>query len=753
MRIDHPAILPVFEFGQADGRAYLAMPLVDGGTLADMIKQRKLQLNGNSPAGLLKPAILDEEPYQQEAVTLITKIAHALAVAHQGHIVHRDIKPSNILIGRQEADDVYLSDFGLARDLDSTTQPDINSEPGTLAYMAPERFKSPGKLDEFRSDVYSLGVTLYELLTLRKARDVPRAISPALYLDQVLDREPTPPRQLNPTIHPDLEAIVLKASEYLAAHRYANAGELAADLDRYRAGEPVLARPLGPLARNLRKLRKYRKHQVPLAGMLTTFLILGLIWQGVNLHAASLVHKARNLLNQGAFAEASYVAAQAQAFSGRNRDLLTLQKELISETLRQYRASDDTTAFTHIHKLYSDHVQLLQQLAPNADEAASARRNFAGDLYLATIRVGSDQPDTWVTFHPTTRDGQPKQEAPIHALWAGTTEIPTVLPEVIEGVYWVTAYQPATGAFVEFPYEVPHNACLEPASLILHPRTHAQASHLVTKVEGGSFMMGMNKMTASEGPAHQAQVATFYLGTGEVTQQAFDDFLSEVSRTQNPLTFRSSRDAEPLSINQYRRKLWPETGHPGPDQGQFPWTQMSFAAATQFAAWYGCRLPSETELEYTARRNNGPLKPPGSPVDWNTAGPPWNALHPVGSLPQDQITLEPGGVKISGLYGNASEWTVFKFRSYANWHNEGETVIPSTKVAPPIDHYALAYEFYGQTIRSGLTETGDSPELLGYVSRNFIRKASSNKFLGFRLARSEQPKIAIEKLAIPANQK
>ena len=446
------------------------------------------------------------------------------------------------------------------------------------------------------------------------------------------------------------------------------------------------------------------------------------------------------------------MAAQAQAVSGKNPEMLNLLMDLIRETVRQYRTSDDTTAFEHIHKLYADYVKLQQRMAASPEDAEAARRNFAFELSLAKFRVVSDRPDTWVTFHPTTRDGQPRQVPPLYALWAGGEHQPSQQAEVIDGVYWVTAYQPSTGSFVEFPYHVPHNAFMEPASLVLHPRTHLETAHLVTKIEGGSFKMGVNNLSTAESPEHPATVPPFYLGTGEVTQQAFDAYLTENDTPGNTILFR--RDREPLTIDQFRHQRWPQTGHPSPDEAMLPWTEMIFETAVQFAAWYGCRLPSETELEYTARRNDGPLIPPGSPENWDNAGPPWNTLHPVGSLPQDQISVEPGGAKISGLYGNALEWTVFKFRSYQDWSNEGENVIHRKSIPAPQDRNAMAYELFGQATRCGVTETFGKPRwVLGYVERFFHQKATGNKYLGFRLARSEQPKIPIEKLRIPPGQK
>ena len=162
------------------------------------------------------------------------QVAEALAYAHQQGIVHRDIKPSNLLLDTQGT--VWVTDFGLAKaeGTDELTSP--GDLLGTLRYMAPERFQ--GQADP-RSDVFSLGLTLYEMVTLRPAF---AADERAQLIERMLHAEPPRPRQLDGRIPRDLETMILKAIAKEPARRYQTAGELAADLQRFLADRPILAR-------------------------------------------------------------------------------------------------------------------------------------------------------------------------------------------------------------------------------------------------------------------------------------------------------------------------------------------------------------------------------------------------------------------------------------------------------------------------------------------------------------------------------
>jgi WD40 repeat protein/serine/threonine protein kinase len=200
-------------------------------------KAKPLFPSGDSSISLPHSSLSSESgrPFWQSVARIGIQTAEALAYAHGQGVLHRDIKPSNLLLDLHGT--VWVADFGLAKaaaDGDDLTH--TGDIVGTIRYMAPERFQ--GRSDG-RSDLYSLGLTLYELLTLRPAFG---EADRSKLVQQVTQAEPTPPRQLNPAVPRDLETIVLKAMAPEPAHRYPSAAELAEDLQRFVDDRPIRAR-------------------------------------------------------------------------------------------------------------------------------------------------------------------------------------------------------------------------------------------------------------------------------------------------------------------------------------------------------------------------------------------------------------------------------------------------------------------------------------------------------------------------------
>jgi serine/threonine protein kinase len=217
-RLDHPGIVPVYEVGEQSGQAYFTMKYVSGTTLA-----RRL---ADGPIGA------------HDAARLLAPVCHAIQYAHDRGVLHRDLKPSNILIDREGRP--HVSDFGLAKRLEDDVQLTMSGAVlGTPAYMAPEQAAGArGKLGP-ATDVYSLGVILYQMLTGRPPFQAATAVDTVLL---VLEQEPLPPRLVNPRADLELEMIALKCLQKPPELRYATARELAEDLEAFLHDEPIAAR-------------------------------------------------------------------------------------------------------------------------------------------------------------------------------------------------------------------------------------------------------------------------------------------------------------------------------------------------------------------------------------------------------------------------------------------------------------------------------------------------------------------------------
>ena len=238
-RLSHPNIVGIHDSGQSDGQHYISMQFVEGQSLADLVREHPLQ-----------PRV---------AAKYMAAISEAMQYAHDHGILHRDLKPANVLVDKNNVP--LVTDFGLAKLNPSDALGDTQARAGhsqmtmdgtvmgTASYMPPEQ--ALGKLEEISelSDVYSLGATLYDLITGKPpfgAANIHETIR------QVIEAEPVAPRVLNANVPKDLETICLKCLQKVPARRYASAQELAEELQRYRAGQPILARPVGFVERSIR---------------------------------------------------------------------------------------------------------------------------------------------------------------------------------------------------------------------------------------------------------------------------------------------------------------------------------------------------------------------------------------------------------------------------------------------------------------------------------------------------------------------
>ena len=216
--LSHPNIVGVYDTGTEDGTHFIVMEYVEGRTLKDVIRA--------------------EGPlYPERAAEICADVCSALIAAHARGLIHRDIKPGNVMLTPEGK--VKVMDFGIARATTSETITQTAAVVGTAQYISPEQ--AQGQTVDYRSDLYSVGCCLYEMLT----GTVPfTGATPVAIAYRHVREDPTPPRMLNPDVPAPLEAICLKAMAKLPDNRYQTAAEMHDDLQRFRNGQPVHATPL-----------------------------------------------------------------------------------------------------------------------------------------------------------------------------------------------------------------------------------------------------------------------------------------------------------------------------------------------------------------------------------------------------------------------------------------------------------------------------------------------------------------------------
>jgi serine/threonine-protein kinase len=364
-QLKHPHIVPVHDIVHDSGITYLVSDFIEGHTLAQLMAQRR--------------------PGHKEAAELLASVADGLQYAHDQKIVHRDIAPKNILI--DAAGRPFITDFGLARRDEGSMAVTLEGQVlGTPAYMSPEQASGQSAKVDGRSDVYSVGVILYEMLT----GTPPFSGSVRMVLHQVIHDEPRLPRRLSERVPHDLETICLKCLHKQPARRYASAGALADDLRRYLRGVPITARPV---SRAERAWRWCRRNPV------VATLAVGLLLAAAGLAVGLVVVNAEKVRTRQALAAESEALKRSQA----SEKSASEQRQLALKTVRQvvddiHARLKDRPGHAELRKaLLAQALAGLQDVARAADTAAQVDHATIwvyfelGDLFLFIEEGGTAQ--------------------------------------------------------------------------------------------------------------------------------------------------------------------------------------------------------------------------------------------------------------------------------------------------------------------------------------------------------------------------
>jgi serine/threonine protein kinase len=370
-RLEHPNVVKIHEVGEHGGLPYLALELVEGGTLQD-----KLAAGHRSP---------------REAAQIVQTLALAVHHAHEQGIIHRDLKPANVLLSKSGV--LKITDFGLAKKVDQKGKTVSGTIIGTPEYMAPEQ--AGGRVREVgpASDVYALGIILYEVLT-----GAPPFHEAALLdtLLKVLTEDPEPPSKTRPRLPPDLETICLKCLQKKVSARYATAEALAEELGRFLANEPILARPWPWWRRSVHWVRRRPRLTATAAILLILALAAGGSWWW-NHSSRELARSAIATARESARRTFDQLDEQTLLGLQAADKLLALHKELKGlATVYEKFHRDDPSVATIQEELADIYIRLGWLVALHQDRSEAISWINKGQVLLAELAAAHPGTKTYL---------------------------------------------------------------------------------------------------------------------------------------------------------------------------------------------------------------------------------------------------------------------------------------------------------------------------------------------------------------------
>lgn len=678
-QLKHPNIVPVYSVGEESGTHYYSMELVEGVSLSQVIRCLRdgllvkqdpfdpVSYSGQEIAveftkhGSLPTVTVEfgsTEPNEGEsrrqsdtrarramnrefintAVEIIAQAADALDHAHSHGIVHRDVKPSNLLLsGRAK---VMLTDFGLARGEGSHAMTLTEDIVGTPMYMSPEQALGRHGLVDHRSDIFSLGITLYELVTL--APPYESTETHALMRD-VATKDPISFRQLSSTLPRDLELVTFKAIEKDPDRRYQSARDFADDLRRFLNYEAVHAKPASMATRCLRTVKRQRVKLVAIgAALALTCLVSVLVsWHWRNRAQAAkreLVGKAAEFVNQGfqqfgIANEAKDEEAAERAFEEATRRFTAALAIDTENPLAKYGLQELylVRAQRALDRGAYEFARGLLLTIRNTDVAARRGAEVAAYERIAvgtgTWKVETVPPGCAISLARLDKTFVPGKFEEIG-------KSPLTAKDIPMGSYLVRVTHPDY-AELQVPMYIQRN---ENENVLVTMLRAADVPQGMVYVPAGEFIYGDPETSAEQ----KIFLEGYFIDRTEVTGVEYEKFVAETGASP-PASWGTNTTCPPAL------RAWPAYN-------------VSWFDAMEFARWAGKRLPTQQEWEKAARGVDGRAYPWGN--QFLPDGCNWRSARRESM----RTALWPKGASVYGcldIVGNVWEWTSDRDSTYA----------------------------------------------------------------------------------------